>query len=170
MVNDHTNKGHGGDIEMLVRGADATPLSKLAYHLINAEGEAVNEGLAENIVWTMMPTGTVLDGKEQVFGFLKPAFMSVEKRKPELIGNVALKDWGVFEYWNSGIIDDRVIAFAQSFWSQNRLPVDRDSIIGKEYKVAVCFVYHINTQGKIDLVREYLDLGSFVVQAHPPIA
>jgi hypothetical protein len=169
-VNDNTNKGHGGDIEMLVRGADATPFSKLAYHLINAEDEAVNEALADNIVWTMMPNGTVLDGKEQVFGFLKPAFMSVEKRKPELIGNVALKDWGVFEYWNSGIIDDNVIAFAQSFWSQNRLPVDRDSIIGKEYKVAVCFVYHINTEGKIDLVREYLDIGSFVVQAHPRTA
>jgi hypothetical protein len=63
-----------------------------------------------------------------------------------------------------------VIAFAQSFWGQNRLPVDRDGIIGKEHKVAVCFVYHINTEGKIDLVREYLDIGSFVVQAHPRTA
>jgi hypothetical protein len=169
-VNDNTNKGHGGDIEMLVRGADATPFSKLAYHLINAEDEAIKEALADDIVWTMMPNGAVLDGKEQVFEFLKPAFASVEIRMPELIGNVALKDWGVLEYWNKGIIDDNAIAFAQSFWGQNRLPIDRDGIIGKEHKMAVCFVYHINTQGKIDLVREYLDIGSYITQAHPPTA
>lgn len=156
-----------GDIEILVGGADATPFSKLAYHLIKAEDEAIKEALADDIVWTMMPNGAVLDGKEQVFEFLKPAFASVEIRMPELIGNVALKDWGVLEYWNKGIIDDNTIAFAQSFWGQNRLPIDRDSIIGKEHKMAVCFVYHINTQGKIDLVREYLDPGSFVAQAHP---
>lgn len=166
-MNGATNKRSGHVVEMLIRGKDATPFSKLAYYLYNAEDKKVNDSLAEDIVWTMMPNGTTLEGKEQVFGFLKPAFMSVEERNADIIGNVALKDWGVFEYWNKGIINDNVIEFAQSFWGSNRLPIDRSSILGKEYKVAVCFVYHVNTVGKIDLVREYLDIGSFVAQAHP---
>ncbi len=169
-MNGESNKGQSDIIEILVRGVDATPFSKLAYHLFRADDKEVNASLADDIVWTMMPNGTVLKGREQVFEFLKPAFMSVEERRPDLIGNVVLNDWGVFEYYNKGTIDDNVIVFDQSFWGQNRLPIDRANIIGKEYKVAVCFVYHVNAQGKIDLVREYLDIGSFVGQAHPRTA
>jgi len=30
--------------------------------------------------------------------------------------------------------------------------------------VPVCFIYHINAAGKIDLVREYVDVGSVIAQ------
>jgi len=41
---------------------------------------------------------------------------------------------------------------------------DPSSLVGRRYKVAVCFVYHINAEGKIDQVREYADVGSIIAQ------
>ena len=43
-------------------------------------------------------------------------------------------------------------------------PGDINSIIGKKYKVPVCFIYHINAKGQIDLLREYLDTASVINQ------
>jgi hypothetical protein len=66
------------------------------------------------------------------------------------------------EYWNIGTVSEGVVEFAkQSKWS---FPGAPHSLVGRTYKVLVCFVYHINTDGKIDLVREYLDVGSLMVQ------
>ena len=36
--------------------------------------------------------------------------------------------------------------------------------MGKKYKVPICFIYHINPMGKIDLMREYLDVVSVMAQ------
>jgi len=145
--------------------ANRTPFSLLAYHLISGEDEAAKAQLADDIVWNLMPNGAVLKGKEQVYHFLKPAFLSVEDRRPELLSNVAARDWGVFEYWNVGTVDERVIDFARSCWGS--LPADLPNIVGLEFRVPVCFVYHVNAQEKVDLVREYMDTGSFVTQARP---
>jgi hypothetical protein len=35
---------------------------------------------------------------------------------------------------------------------------DTSAFEARRYSVAVCFVYHINAEGKIFLVHEYLDL------------
>ncbi len=40
------------------------------------------------------------------------------------------------------------------------MPAEPGSLVGQQYKVSECFVYHINTEGKIDLMRQYLDAGS----------
>ena len=69
---------------------------------------------------------------------------------------------GVFEYWNIGTITEDIIEFAkQSEWP---FLGDPSSLVGWRYKVPVCFVYHINAEGKIDLVREYVDVGSIITQ------
>jgi hypothetical protein len=39
-------------------------------------------------------------------------------------------------------------------------PGEPNSFVDRRYKVAECFVYHINAEEKIDLMREYLDAGS----------
>lgn len=145
--------------------ANRTPFSLLAYHLLSGEDEAAKAQLADDIVWNLMPNGAVLKGKEQVYQFLKPAFLSVEDRRPELLSNVALGDWGVFEYWNVGTIDERVIDFAR--WCWGSLPADTPSKVGQEFRIPVCFVYHVNAREEVDLVREYMDTGSFVTRAHP---
>ena len=33
------------------------------------------------------------------------------------------------------------------------------ALIGRRYRVGVCFVFHLNAEQKIDVVREYLDFG-----------
>lgn len=145
--------------------ANGTPFSRFAYHLLSGEDEAAKAQLADDVVWNLMPNGAALKGKEQVYEFLKPAFLSVADRRPELLGNVSLGDWGVFEYWNVGTIDERVIDFARSCWGT--LPADASGKVGQEFRIPVCFVYHVNAAEKVDLVREYMDTGSFVTRAQP---
>jgi len=55
------------------------------------------------------------------------------------------------------LIEDTVESGKQLGWP---FPGDPNSLVGKKYKVPVCFVYHINAEGKIDVVREYGDAGS----------
>ena len=70
---------------------------------------------------------------------------------------------GVFEYWNSGTFTEGAVDFAKQLdWP---IKDDLSSLVGRRYKAPVCFVYHINAEGKIDLVREYLVLDSGSVMA-----
>jgi len=151
--------------EVLLLGGNATPFSRFAYHGLHGEDEAAKTELADDVMWTLMPSGQVLRGKEQAYQFLGAAFRAVADRKPDLINNVAIKDWGVFEYWNIGTVDEELIEFARATWGT--LPGDPGSIVGQTFRVPVCFVYHIDSQGKIDLVREYLDIASFVTHVSP---
>lgn len=52
-------------------------------------------------------------------------------------------------------------SYRNSSW---KFPHDPKTLIGRTYKLPVCFVYHINAQGKIDKVREYLDTSSLMAQ------
>jgi hypothetical protein len=45
-----------------------------------------------------------------------------------------------------------------------QFPVDPFTLIGRQYEVPVCFVYHLNAKGKIYLLHEYLDLASLMKQ------
>jgi hypothetical protein len=158
--------GSTGPDEALLRGPSATPFSKLVYHLLHAEDEAVKAQMADDIEWTLMPTGQTFTGKDMLFQFSKAAFTSVRDRMPELLNNVAIGDWGVFEYWNIGIVDEDVIEFARATWGT--LPSDISRIVGQTYKMPVCFVYHINAARQVDLVREYLDPTTFIRELYRP--
>ena len=64
-------------------------------------------------------------------------------------------DWGVFEYWNVGTVSQELIEFGKAHrWQFPKAP---ESLVGQPYKVAQCFAYHLNTEGKIDLMRQYLE-------------
>jgi hypothetical protein len=69
---------------------------------------------------------------------------------------------GVFEYSNIGTVSDDVIKFGNA--QQWPWPKDPASFLGQTYRVAQCFVYHINSEGKIDVMRQYLDTGSVWTQ------
>jgi hypothetical protein len=148
------------DADALLNGPGATPFSKLIYHLTRAEDEAAEAQMADDIEWILMPTLQSIRGREQTFQAIKAFWMSVRERKPELLNNVANRDWGVFEYWNIGVVDEEVLEIARATWGP--LPSDISSIVGQTYKMPVCFVYRINTEGKVDLVREYLDPATFI--------
>ena len=71
-------------------------------------------------------------------------------------------DWGAFEYWNIGVVTDERVAFGNR--EQWPWPKDPKTLIGQPYKVAQCFVWHLNQEGKIRLMRQYLDTGSVWTQ------
>jgi hypothetical protein len=145
----------------LEQGSTATPFSTFVWAAMKDDWATAEAQLADDIEWHMMPNNQTRKGKADVFSFLKTSKYASQK-EPIPISNRADKEWGVWEYWNVGTIDKGIVEFAkQSKWP---FPADVSTIIGKRYKVPVCFIYHINAKGKIDLVREYLDVSSVLAQ------
>ena len=110
-----------------------------------------------------MSNNQIRKGKNEVIPWLKAGVFASQK-EPVIISNLATKEWGIFEYWNIGTFTEGAVDFAKQLdWP---ILVDLSSLVGRRYKVPVCFVYHINAEGKIDLVREYLalDVGSVMAQ------
>jgi hypothetical protein len=121
--------------------------------------ETMADTIDEDCEWVLMPNMKTFKGKKDVAEFCKGGKLASEKT-PEIMVDFATPEWGVFEYWNRGIITKELVAFAgTSGW---QFPVDPATLVGKKYEVPVCFVYRINTKGKIYLLHEYLDLGSLM--------
>ncbi|HSW90923.1 MAG TPA: hypothetical protein VLF64_02910 [Candidatus Saccharimonadales bacterium] len=146
--------------DTLQPGSKATPMSRLIYGVAASDISAIEDQIADNIEWGLMPYLKVLKGKEQVMSWLKAG--SSDQKEPVMITNAMAKDWGVFEYWNIGTLSDDVIEFGNAnHWPW---PKDPKSLLGQKYKVVQCFVYHVNAAGKIDVMRQYLDTQSLWAQ------
>jgi ketosteroid isomerase-like protein len=127
----------------------------------NNDFEAMADTIAEDCEWVLMPNMKTFKGKKAVVELCKGGKLASEKT-PEVLFDDANPTWGVFEYMNRGVITKEFSAFAAtSGW---KFPGDAGSLVGKSYDVAACFVYHINENGKIYLLHEYLDLGSLMKQ------
>ena len=145
----------------LERGSTATPFSTFFWAALSDDWITADSQYADDIEWDMMLNNQIRKGKEEVLPWLKSGKYGSQK-EPVVISNRADKEWGVWEYWNIGTIGEGIIDFAkQSKWP---FPSDPRTLIGRKYKVPVCFIYHINAKGKIDLVREYLDVASVMSQ------
>jgi hypothetical protein len=69
---------------------------------------------------------------------------------------VIAREWGVFEYWNIGTVTLELVDFGKT---QNwPFPKDPASLIGQNYRVAQCFVYHLD--GERGLPYELCYAGS----------
>ncbi len=146
--------------EALKPGSTATPLSALIWAISSGDVATVEALITDDIEWGLMPYNKVLKGKEEVIPMLRAG--SADQKKPIAITNVATKDWGVFEYWNVGTVSNELIKYGNEH--QWPWPKDPWSLVGQTYRVAQCFVYHINPEGKIDFMRQYLDAGSVWAQ------
>ena len=141
-------------------GPRATPLSTLIFGVASGDMKAVEAQLADDIEWHQMPYNQKVKGKKAVMTWLKAG--STSEKKPEIINNVLIGKWGVFEYWNVGTATKQLIEFGEKQgWP---FPKDPSSLIGQKYRVAQCFVYHLDDDGRIDLMRQYLDAGSVWAQ------
>ena len=148
------------DNEALKPRSPATPLSTLIWAVASGDMATIEAQLADDIEWHQMPYNQKVIGKQDAMAWLKAG--SFDKKEPEIFNDVMAGDWGVFEYWNVGTVSQELIDFGKA----HRLPFPKapESLIGQTYKVAQCFVYHLNTDGKIDLMRQYLDAGSIWAQ------
>ena len=145
----------------LEQGSTVTPFSTFFWAASHDDWATATAQFADDIEWDMMSNNQIRKGKKEVIPWLKASKYASQK-EPAVLSNLATKEWGVFEYWNIGTITEDIVEFAkQSEWP---FPGDPRSLVGRRYKVPVCFVYHINAEGKIDLVREYLDVGSVMAQ------
>ncbi len=146
--------------EALTPGSKATPFSTFIWAVVSEDIAAAEIQITDDIEWALMPYNKVLKGKDEVIPWLRAG--SADQKKPIVITNVATKDWGVFEYWNIGTISEEVIKFGtEQKWPW---PKDPNCLLGQKYRVAQCFLYHINPEGKIDFMRQYLDAGSVWAQ------
>ena len=146
--------------EALKPGSQATPFSTFIWAIVSGGISAAAAQITDDIEWGMMPYSKVLKGKDEVISWLTAG--SADQKKPIVITNVATKNWGIFEYLNVGTISEEVIKFGnEQKWPW---PKDPHSLLGQNYRVAQCFLYHINPEGKIDFMRQYLDAGSVWAQ------
>lgn len=146
--------------EALKPGSRTTPFSTLIWAIVSGDLATAKAQLTDDIEWGLMPLSKVLQGKDEVIPWLTAA--SADQKKPVVITNAIARDWGVFEYWNIGTVSTEVIKFGnEQGWPW---PKDPSSFLGRKYKVAQCFVYHVNPDGKIDFMRQYLDTGSVWAQ------
>ena len=145
----------------LEEGSKATPFSTFFWAGFKNDWTNAENQFSDDIEWILMPNYAIYKGKKDVVALCKAGKYASQKN-PEPILNIITNEWGIWEYWNIGTVTEDVIEFAnQSAWP---FPKDTKSVIGKTYKVPVCFIYHINADNKIDLVREYLDVGSVMAQ------
>jgi len=128
--------------------------------------ETMANTLADDCEWVMMPNMQKFTGKAACAELCKKGKLSSDKT-PEIMTDFATAEWGVFEYMNKGTITKELVhlgALDPSF----KLTPDDGALVGKQYSVAVCFVYRLNTQGKIRQLHEYLDMEGLKKQLQPP--
>ena len=149
---------HNKDLE---QDSTATSFSTFFWAASHDDWATAAAQFADDIEWDMMSNNQIRKGKKEVIPWLKAGKYGSQK-EPVVISNRADKEWRVWEYWNIGTLTEDIVEFAkQSEWP---FSVNPRSLVGRRYKVPVCFVYYINAEGKIDLVRGYLDVGSVMAQ------
>ncbi len=109
-----------------------------------------------------MPNMQSFKGKTACVELCTKGKLSSDKT-PEILYDVATPEWGVFEYMNRGTITKDLTALA-AIDSDFKLADDPATLAGRQYAVAVCFVYRINGDGKIYLIHEYLDMAGLMKQ------
>ncbi|WP_161596742.1 nuclear transport factor 2 family protein [Chitinophaga vietnamensis] len=143
-----------------VAGAVPSPFATLISAVASEDMATVESLLADLVEWDMMPTSEIVHGKDKVMQWLKTG--SADQKEPAVITDLAVGNWGVFEYWNIGTVSKELIAFGnEEKWPW---PVDPNRLVGQKYKVAQCFLWRLDAAGKIDLIRQYLDTRSVWTQ------
>ena len=146
--------------EALQPGSTATPFSTFIWAVVSGDVASVEALLADDVEWDLMPYNHIIKGKKEVISWMKAG--AAGQKELVAISNLAIKEWGVFESWEIGTFTKDVAEFfKQQEWP---FPEDPSSLIGRKHKVAKCFVYHLNAEGKIDVVREYLDASGVIAQ------
>ena len=121
--------------------------------------DAMAETIADDCEWVLMSNMTSFKGKKDVVALCKAGKLASEQA-PEIISDHADSEWGVFEYMNRAVITESLSALAAtSGW---QFPADPSTLVGRKYRVPVCMVYQIDTNGHISSLHEYTDVASLM--------
>jgi hypothetical protein len=122
---------------------------------------------AENCIWKLMSSNKIYNGYNAVERFIKNGYKSsVVKEKPDVIIEFSASEWGVYEYISRGMIGKNAIDFSEELNQKNNIFTKLKRQIMKKFfcillsgitfEIPVIFVYHINDNGLIDKVHEYV--------------
>jgi hypothetical protein len=136
--------------------------SKLFVPLFKKDFKTVAEALDENCEWKVMPNMQLFKGKKECLELLTHG-LNASNETFEIVFNACTPECGALECINHGVITNDLSILAMND-PDFILAENLTQIIGKEYHVAVCFVYHTNAEGKIYLVHEYFDLENLKKQ------
>jgi steroid delta-isomerase-like uncharacterized protein len=114
--------------------------------LFSKDLEAMLELIDDHIEWLVVPTGTVISGKEMFAAGAQQHWGATPDRVKKLVNLFADENYACMEYITGGTLTGRV-----DFGSVAIPPT------GLKYELQVCFVFHVK-DGKIDRVREYFDM------------
>jgi steroid delta-isomerase-like uncharacterized protein len=114
--------------------------------LFSKELDAMLELIDDHIEWLVVPTGTVISGKEMFAAGAKQHWGASPDRVKKLVNLFADENYACMEYVTGGTLTGRV-----DFGSVAIPPTEQ------QYELQVCFVFHLK-DGKIDRVREYFDM------------
>lgn len=143
-----------------IKTVTPSPLASLISAVASSNFALLETLLADDVEWDQMSINKKVKGKTEVMKWFKVG--ATDSKEPEIINDLSTKDWGVFEYWNIGTVSKELVTFGnQQKWPW---PKDPNSLIGQKYKVAQCFVWHLNAEGKIFRMSQYLDTGSIWMQ------
>jgi hypothetical protein len=120
--------------------------------------------IAPGCVWSVVTQGAVFRGRDEVIGFIRAGFDAAATReRPDVRGEFSTTESGVYEYTSRGTIDpNHAKAFARRLTGGRPIITSGLAKIvgwamsGKSFVVPVCFVYHVNQDGQIDRVNEYV--------------
>ena len=145
------------------------PLAADIWHRQLAAGRsgdwaALETILAADCVWAVMMQGAAFRGRDEVISFIREGFDAAATRnEPEVRNEFSSPQWGVYEYTSRGTVDrNRATVFAKRLTGGR--PIISGAVAhiigrvlaGKAFAIPVCFVYHVNADGLIDQVNEYV--------------
>ena len=117
---------------------------------------------APDCEWRLITTGIALRGLDEIKAFLQRGFEASEREPPEVRSEFATKEFGVFEYTSRGIANERADDFVTRI-SEGASAVTDVVSVGRRFEIHVCFVYHLDTDGLIDRVNEYIAMPALMV-------
>ena len=136
----------------------------------NGEWDKLPNNLSQDCIWTLLTQGVSFRGLAEISEFIKSGYTAGAARdKSEVRCELTVGDWAVYEYTSRGIVDsEKITQFVKNL--SKGLPIKgllswvaKWRYGGKKFEVSVCFVVHINKEGFIDIVNEYV--GKMVISA-----
>lgn len=110
---------------------------------------------ADDIDWTIVPTNTRIQGKAQFRQMAENHWAASPDRVKKIVNLFANDEYACLEYVTGGTLEGQA-----DFGTTKVNPT------GKRYELQCCFVFHFDSDGLIDTVREYFDMATVQRFAH----